>query len=121
MARYTFWELRVLVFPVNQFVNKELKPNSYNPEAPGTSECERAYFSKHVPGSYTNAPVVFDHTHVFGEETHDLYRLLQGAQGNVTWNYHKFLLDGEGKPVMALPTAESPTLFAPKLEALIGH
>ena len=112
----------MLVFPVNQFTNKELRPQgSVNPEAPGTSQCERAYFSKHVPASPINAPVVFDHTHVFGEQTHDAYRLLQAAQGNVTWNYHKYLLDGDGRPVGALPTQESPTGFLPKLEELIGH
>ena len=112
--------MRVLVFPVNQFVNHELMPQSANPEAPGTSQCERAYFSKHVGPTDINAPVVFDHTHVKGEEMHDIYRFLQDAKGNVTWNYHKYLLDGDGKPIMALNTTQSPLLFLEKIQVLTG-
>lgn len=79
----------VLGFPSNDFGGQE----------PGTNEEIKEFCST----KYSVTFPLFDKVHVKGESQHPLYRYLTGPEaglpGNVKWNFGKFLIDRDGKPV----------------------
>lgn len=107
-------QFTVVGFPCNQFLGQE----------PGTGE-EIAEFCSATYG------VTFPMTEkidVNGDERHAIYQGLvdtpneQGQNGDVTWNFEKFLIDAEGAVVARFsPTVEpeAPQVVA-AIEALLG-
>ena len=90
-ARLETQGLTVLGFPCNQFLNQEL-----GSESEITRFC-RENFGVTFP--------MFSRLKVNGSKTHQLFRYLKtqkrGVLGTtfITWNFTKFLVDRDGKPV----------------------
>ena len=81
----------VLGFPCNQFFGQE----------PGTSEQIQEFCSLNYGVTFP----IFEKLDVKGPGQHRLYRVLTalpddaGKAGNVSWNFEKFLVGGDGRPV----------------------
>ncbi|KAG5684278.1 hypothetical protein PVAND_013514 [Polypedilum vanderplanki] len=81
--------LRILAFPSNQFLNQE----------PGTSE-EIQNFTQDRNVKFD----LFQKIDVNGKNAHPLYQYLKKEQGGtlfdaIKWNFTKFIIDKNGKPV----------------------
>jgi glutathione peroxidase len=78
----------VVGLPCNQFLGQE----------PGTAE-EIAEFCS---STYGVSFPMSEKVEVNGDDRHEIYRSLvqtpneQGADGDITWNFEKFLIDGDG-------------------------
>jgi len=96
--RYQAAGLVVLGFPCNDFGNQE----------PGSAE-EIARFCK---TSFDVSFPLMAKIHVKGPERHPLYTALSGEgaafPGEVTWNFGKFLIGQDGKPLRAGAEARQP-------------
>jgi glutathione peroxidase len=93
-AKYSPKGFAVLGFPSNDFGGQE----------PGTSQ-EIATFCTSIYA--VNFPM-FAKTSVVGPERNGLYALLSDAKGAPGWNFHKYLIDKQGKPVQAWPSKVAP-------------
>lgn len=85
--RYKAQGFSVLGVPCNQFGKQE----------PGTAEQIRTFCTERFSITFP----LTEKLQVNGSDNHLLYRLLAGEgadfPGEVTWNFEKFLLDGEGR------------------------
>lgn len=89
--------LQVLGFPCNDFGAQE----------PGTNE-EIATFCE---TSYGVSFDLMDKVHAKGAEQHPLYKTLTTSvepQGDVAWNFEKFLISKKGEVVARFPSAVTP-------------
>jgi len=93
-AKYSERGFAVLGFPSNDFGGQE----------PGTAE-EIASFC--VTMYDVNFPM-FEKTKTIGQERSALYGILSDARGEPKWNFHKYLIDKQGKPVQAWASAVDP-------------
>ncbi|MBC2608105.1 glutathione peroxidase [Pelagicoccus albus] len=97
--------LVVLGFPCNQFGGQE----------PGSEEDIKEFCSLTYGVSFP----MFSKVEVNGPDRHPLYVKLAGEEspfpGDITWNFNKFLIDGEGKIV-----ARFPSKVKPKSEELLA-
>jgi glutathione peroxidase len=84
----------VLGFPSNDFGGQE----------PGTS----AEISKFCISMYDVNFPMFEKIKVKGDERAPLYALLSDAYGAPQWNFHKYLIDKQGRPVQAFPSKVEP-------------
>ena len=108
-AKYKGQGFAVLGFPSNDFMGQE----------PGTEKqiqdfCKLTYGVKFP---------MFEKVHVKGSETTPLYRALAAATGEVPgWNFHKYLIDRNGKVVASFGSRTTPTdpAFVAQVEALIA-
>lgn len=96
--RYQAAGLVVLGFPCNDFGNQE----------PGSAE-EIARFCK---TSFDVSFPLMAKIHVKGPQRHPLYTALSGEgaafPGEVTWNFGKFLIGKDGKPLARFEPAQKP-------------
>ena len=100
----------VLAFPANDFLGQE----------PGTNEEIRAFCTKEFGVTFP----LFAKVSVKGKEIHPLYRYLTtlpGFEGDVTWNFNKFLVAPDGKVVARFGTRVDPMSdeVVKKLEELL--
>jgi len=99
--------LVVLGFPCNDF----------NGQEPGTNEEIKQFCSTNYKVSFP----LFDKLHVKGPEQHPLYAALTGPgsrfPGDVKWNFGKFLIGRDGKPIMRFEPKVKPD--APEVTAAI--
>jgi glutathione peroxidase len=102
-AKYSARGFAVLGFPSNDFGGQE----------PGTSK-EIATFCTSIYA--VNFPM-FEKVSTTGSERAPLYALLSAALGEPHWNFHKYLIDKQGRPVRAWESKVEPQ--APELEAAI--
>ena len=90
--------LVVLGFPCNDFGGQE----------PGTLEEIKTFCSTKYEVSFP----MFDKLHVKGAEQHPLYAALTGEKGafpgDVKWNFGKFLVDKQGKPIARFEPRTTP-------------
>ncbi|OWA34433.1 glutathione peroxidase [Saccharibacillus sp. O16] len=104
--------LEILGFPSNQFMEQD----------PGSNDeilefCQLNYGVKFP---------MFEKTDVKGENAHPLFRYLSdeapGLMGSksVKWNFTKFLIDKEGKPVKRFAPQTSPDQLEKDIEKLLG-
>lgn len=97
-AKYKERGLVVLAFPSNDFNNQE----------PGTAE-EIETFCK---TKYAVSFPLMEKIHVKGSEQHPLYAALTGPQGafpgDVKWNFGKFLIGRDGKPIARFEPKTTP-------------
>lgn len=98
-AKYAARGFAVLGFPSNDFGGQE----------PGSSS-EIATFCK---TKYGVTFPMFEKVATKGPNRSELYALLSNDLGEPKWNFHKYLVDAEGKPVKAFPSAVKPD--APEL------
>eukprot|EP00236_Picocystis_salinarum_P003550 CAMPEP_0183834064 /NCGR_PEP_ID=MMETSP0807_2-20130328/6399_1 /TAXON_ID=88271 /ORGANISM="Picocystis salinarum, Strain CCMP1897" /LENGTH=191 /DNA_ID=CAMNT_0026080049 /DNA_START=1685 /DNA_END=2260 /DNA_ORIENTATION=+ len=100
----------VLAFPCNQFGKQE----------PGTEE-EIKRFAAKYGANFT----MFSKIDVNGPSTHPLYVWLKdnlsGFMGSkdIKWNFGKFLLDKDGKPVKRYAPTDNPLSIVPDIEKLL--
>ena len=91
-AKYKDQGLVILGFPCNDFGGQE----------PGTNEEIKTFCSTKYNVSFP----MFDKLHVKGEEQHPLYTELTGKKGafpgDVKWNFGKFLIGRDGKPILRI-------------------
>ena len=90
--------LKVLGFPCNDFGAQE----------PGTNEEIREFGKTNYGVSFD----LFDKVHAKGPEQHPLYETLTSSvepQGDVAWNFEKFLIDKQGNVVARYKSAVAPT------------
>jgi len=91
--------LRILAFPCNQFHNQE----------PGTNE----EIYKWATEKYNVTFDMFSKIDVNGPTAHPLYKYLQNILpgflwNSIKWNYTKFLLDKDGKPIKRYAPTDEP-------------
>lgn len=91
--------LVVLGFPCNDFGAQE----------PGTNAEIKIFCMENYKVSFP----MFDKIHVKGPEQHALYTALTGPEGafpgNVKWNFGKFLIGRDGKPLQRFEPQTEPT------------
>lgn len=99
--------------------------NQFCAQAPGSSECEREYAYKKFGIEFT----ILDKMDVNGPNSSALYTFMKNAPDmppkaagfDVSWNYEKFLLDGDGMPYARYGPAEDPWVAAEAdIRALLG-
>jgi glutathione peroxidase len=107
-ARYAERGFAVLGFPSNDFGGQE----------PGTAE-EIASFC--ITMYDVNFPM-FEKIKTIGQERSTLYAILADARGEPKWNFHKYLIDKQGRPVQAWASAVDPgsSEIATAIEAQLG-
>lgn len=104
--------LEVLLFPCNQFGGQE----------PGSNSEVKAFAEASCPG---NKFRMFSKIDVNGEKEAPLFTYLKKAQGggllgdNIPWNFGKFLVDRQGKPVKRFGPQEGPSSFQDEVLRLI--
>ena len=90
--------LKVMGFPCNDFGAQE----------PGTNE----EIAKFCETSYGVNFDLFDKVHAKGADKHPLYQTLTSSvepQGDVAWNFEKFLIDNQGNVVARYKSGVTPT------------
>ncbi len=108
-ARYKDKGFSVVGFPSNDFMGQE--PGS---EKKIQEFCRLTYGVKFP---------MFEKVHVKGRDATPLYKQLAAATGEAPgWNFHKYLIDREGKVVASFGSRTKPTdpEFVAKVEALIA-
>ena len=103
--------LEILAFPCNQFGSQE----------PGTNE----QIEKFAKDNFNVTFRMFSKIDVNGSKAEPLWQWLQvAASGTLTdsikWNFTKFLLDKEGKPVKRLAPKDEPDSLIPEIEKLLN-
>jgi glutathione peroxidase len=93
-TKYSGRGFEVLGFPSNDFGGQE----------PGTAQ-EIQNFC--VSMYDVNFPM-FEKTKTTGQDRSPLYALLSDAHGEPKWNFHKYLIDKQGRPVQAWPSKVEP-------------
>lgn len=102
----------VLGFPCNQFMGQE----------PGT-EAEILQFCR---TNYEITFPLFSKIEVNGEGAHPLYQFLKkqlpgtGNKSDIEWNFTKFLVNREGKPVERFSPRTKPEDLKPSIEKLVS-
>ena len=110
--KYKDQGLVILGFPCNQFLGQE----------PGT-EAEIAQFCN---VNYGVTFPMFSKISVNGDETHPLYQYLKstlpGKDGkpDIEWNFAKFLIDRNGKPVLRFHPKVKPVELEAEIEKLLA-
>lgn len=104
--------LVILGFPCNQFGNQE----------PGTEK----EISEGCLINYGVSFPMFSKINVNGENAHPLYKFLKselpGFPGNnIKWNFTKFIIDRNGKPVKRFSSLTKPESLRPIIERLLNH
>lgn len=90
----------IVAFPANNFMNQE----------PGTNEEIKEFCSSKFNVSF----ILMEKISVKGKDIHPIYSWLTKKDENgvldasVKWNFQKFLIDENGKPVMSLGSKKSP-------------
>jgi glutathione peroxidase len=91
--------LVILGFPCNDFGAQE----------PGTNVQIKTFCTSNYKVTFP----MFDKIHVKGTEQHPLYTALTGTSGafpgDVTWNFGKFLIGRDGKPLQRFEPETEPT------------
>jgi glutathione peroxidase-family protein len=105
--RYRDQGLAILGFPCNQFGNQE----------PGTNEEIKAF----AQGKYNVKFDLFSKIEVNGDNAHPLWKWLKSAKGGflvdaIKWNWTKFLIDRDGKPVERFATTVNPLAMEDKIK-----
>lgn len=96
----------VLGFPCNQFGKQE----------PGTADDIAAFCEKNYGVTFP----MFDKIDVNGENTHPIFVFLKSQQeGDIKWNFTKFLLDAQGNVIKRYAPTVKPDKIAEDIAALL--
>jgi glutathione peroxidase len=103
--------LVVLGFPCNQFANQEPENNE------SMVQTCRLNFGVTFP--------LFEKIDVNGPQTHPVFRLLKHHLGGlfgsrIKWNFTKFLLDADGRPVRRFAPVTKPAAIEPYIRKLLS-
>lgn len=102
-TKYSPQGFEVLGFPSNDFGGQE----------PGTAE----EISNFCISMYSVNFPMFEKTKTIGDDRSPLYALLSDASGPPQWNFHKYLIDKQGRPVKAWESKVAPQ--APEIVSAI--
>ena len=111
-ARFADRGLVVMGFPCNQFGGQE----------PGTE----AQIAEFCSTRYAVGFPMFARIDVNGPGAHPLYRLLKSRRPatdgseDISWNFAKFIVDGNGEVVRRFDPATTPDAIGVELEAMLG-
>ena len=100
-AEYEGKDFEILAFPSNDFMGQE----------PLEGEALKQFCQLEYKAQYP----IFDKIHVKGDDAHPLYQFLSNKKlnGNVNtspkWNFHKYLIDKEGKVIDYYLAVTKPT------------
>jgi glutathione peroxidase len=102
--------LVVLGFPCNQFANQEPESNE------NMEQVCKLNFGVTFP--------LFEKTDVNGSRTHPVFRLLKRRLGGlfgsrIKWNFTKFLVDADGRPVRRFAPVTKPAAIEPYIQKLL--
>lgn len=102
----------VLGFPCNQFMGQEL----------GTSE----EIEKFCSTKYNVTFPLFEKIKVNGDKTNPLYQYLKSelpleGKNEIRWNFEKFLIDKNGKPVKRFAPKTKPSDLVAEIEKLLSQ
>jgi glutathione peroxidase len=102
--------LVVLGFPCNQFANQEPESNQHMEQT-----CKL---------NYGVTFPLFEKTDVNGPRTHPVFRLLKRRLGGlfgrrIKWNFTKFLIDADGRPVRRFAPVTKPAAIEPYIQKLL--
>lgn len=100
----------ILGFPCNQFMGQE----------PGTAE----EIEKFCTNKYNITFPLFDKIKVNGDDADPLYKYLKETlpregKNDVKWNFEKFLIDKNGKPIERFLPTNKPETLEPSIEKLL--
>lgn len=91
--------------------------NQFGAQEPGT-EAEILEF---VQSKYDVDFPMFAKIEVNGDGTCELYQFLKAAKpGDITWNFTKFLVDGDGNVVERFEPKTTPEEIEPRVKELLG-
>lgn len=97
--KYSDKGFKILGFPCNQFMGQE----------PGTEEDIQQFCSTKYDVTFD----LFSKIDVNGKNRHPVYQFLAGEgarfPGDISWNFEKFLIDGEGNVVQRFSPKTSPS------------
>jgi glutathione peroxidase len=83
--------------------------NDFGAQEPGSNEEIKTFCVENYKVSFP----MYDKIHVKGPEQHPLYAALTGKDGafpgNVKWNFGKFLIGRDGKPLQRIDPSTEPT------------
>ena len=110
--KYESKGLVILGFPCNQFMSQE-----------PSNEAEIAKFCSN---KYNVTFQMFSKIDVNGDNTHPLYKYLKTVLGgtmgdDIKWNFTKFLLDRNGKPVKRFAPTVKPVEITEDIEKLLAE
>ena len=102
--------LEILGFPCNQFGNQE----------PGSSDDIQTFCQMNYGVSFT----IFDKVDVNGSKTHPIFKYLKSELGGllgskIKWNFTKFLIDKNGKPVKRFAPITKPEKMEASIKKLL--
>ena len=102
--------LEILGFPCNQFGNQE----------PGSSDDIQTFCQVNYGVSFT----IFDKVDVNGSKTHPIFKYLKSELGGllgskIKWNFTKFLIDKNGKPVKRFAPITKPEKMEASIKKLL--
>ena len=111
-TKYREKGLVVLGFPCNQFAGQEPESNA------NIEQVCQLNFGVTFP--------LFEKINVNGPETHPVFRLLKRRLGGlfgsrIKWNFTKFLLDADGRPVKRFAPVTKPAAIEPYIQKLLEH
>jgi glutathione peroxidase len=109
-TKYREKGLVVLGFPCNQFAGQEPESNA------NIEQVCQLNFGVTFP--------LFEKINVNGPETHPVFRLLKRRLGGlfgsrIKWNFTKFLLDADGRPVKRFAPVTKPAAIEPYIQKLL--
>ncbi len=108
--RYKERGLVILGFPCNQFGGQE----------PGTAQEIQSFCELNYGVTFP----LFEKIEVNGSGTHPLFKYLKKELpgkigGPIKWNFTKFLLDSEGKPIKRFAPSKAPNAIEGDIQALL--
>jgi glutathione peroxidase len=111
-TKYREKGLVVLGFPCNQFAGQEPESNA------NMEQVCQLNFGVTFP--------LFEKIDVNGPETHPVFRLLKRRLGGlfgsrIKWNFTKFLLDADGRPVKRFAPVTKPAVIEPYIQKLLAR
>jgi glutathione peroxidase len=111
-TKYREKGLVVLGFPCNQFAGQEPESNA------NMEQVCQLNFGVTFP--------LFEKIDVNGPETHPVFRLLKRRLGGlfgsrIKWNFTKFLLDADGRPVKRFAPVTKPAAIEPYIQKLLAR
>lgn len=109
--KYKDKDVQILSFPCNQFANEM-------PEKDGEE------MVCHLQKANANVGDVFKKVDVNGDKAAPLFKFLKSKQGGflgdgIKWNFTKFLIDKNGKPVERFAPTTSPSSISSKIDELL--
>ena len=107
---YRHQGLEILGFPCNQFANQE----------PGSEDDIREFCTRNFGVTFP----LFEKIKVNGSDAHPLYKyltsVLPGKMGKrIKWNFTKFVIAPDGRPVQRFAPADRPIKIEPLIEELL--